>query len=1398
MSKRTKALARDPEGFVIPEKLRGTPSPETDPNLKENWPISNNQISKLNFSRTQLQTRCRLFKTIRSALENPKQSKAITNSVFNQIRKGLFELPSHSSFTSSLKEIIKLILEGGGIPSVFLQSVSDWTGSDSAEKCLENLIFDLQDNNTSILQYYPIKPKKPSDFHFSEIFTDFFLGIGDALCKSIVKDIHLESISITCRWVKTIANASIRPLRHSGCVALNGILRSLISTKLELLEKLSRFKIQLENESPGTGAKESLEEELSKASKLCEKLDNLIKDIVSDSWISRAQDVSPDIRNNCLCNLSEGILQPHMANIVCESEIPSLLIGLLPEELNSNRIQILRSILICIETEEILKKCSVILTEKSFLRSLKNLVALASKLPSDSEVSSCGELALRVLIGLLKNELLHEEFVDEIVDLLWLGPSSAEISSLLAEFVDSSLFEGGISHENIESRELIDLANHQIDNKKIRSLMNLDGLKTLEPSRIRSDLQTLLEFIHEFGRDLVVLTHRCVNAFWSKAPCVRDSKFLVEMLLATECSSSSQLEPLDEGMRKALLLVLHANVSRIEDLLLMESQDISNSSYFKSESLLCKYRAFIVISVILEYMEPLILLHEQNIDCLTILLSIFSICISLYCRTAQDKENSSFIPSGMKHFPLKKLIALLNSHTDSRVIDGICMTFSPIVNLDCKNLLFNESSLIDIKSEIGLLNKNFVNTFFTSGREFLANTDGLLYSDVAENTSKSKKSKKSSTKPNNPQNSVLNTMCNFRKAFGVVKYLTTINIYLSNQFRDNLSSYKSSEMSPEQGSGVPLSFETLFEVLERAERIIQLNLDQILTHQCTQLYSLTLDMITTGYAHLVQDLLQGIDAESIDNNEMDLENNQASENSYLTLNNLKESTIDIYKAVRHKLSSILLESLRNNIKHKSVNNQCLNLISLLSMCSILVMMGLQGTVENNLQDPDGECEVKWSLTDSELALITKELIYWTCSNRVKNIDDFKPSKLSSSLIEGFNNILNFSDKDKPYYLLYPSCRIFEPLDNLKDESFVTTPETLDTYKNKLNDFLSHPFSPGCILAIISVSSQYKTTSQVFTPILVNYLTDIEDIMINNYYLETIQANLGSESNKERIAFSNNFIKFALFREGQENLGVFTCILICLIISYVQDNHMRAQQLSKKLFPTLSSRIGWKKLEELIKSNSSDLSRSILECLRFSLFGEISLPVFADIISRDELIEKSIKTKGIINLFLDFLTTQNAPGGKTVISTLSTPEIQRILDQAKALCDFDGKNSSSGGRLSIILNKELFDNDVMNFLDVISGQSVKKTSNKNKSSYKQTTNTDSEDNSLNFSGENNITGSSKCKYRPKRKRPSRASKSKVIYLEDDEDGVDFDSEIEDEIIEDSNSSDNENELEVEND
>ncbi|KAH8584356.1 protein with stromal antigen (SA STAG) domain [Cryptosporidium sp. chipmunk genotype I] len=1399
MPKRTKALTRDSEGFAIPEKLRGTPSPEADPNLKENWPISNNQISKRNFSKTQLQTRCRLFKTIRSAVENPKESKSITNLVFNQIRKGLLERPNHSSFISSLKEIIRLILEGGGIPSVFLQLVSNWTESDSAEKCLENLILDLQDNNTSILQYYPIKPKKPSDLYFCEIFTDFFLGIGEVLCKSIVKDIHLDSIAITCRWIKCIANASIRPLRHSGCVALNGILRSLILTKLELLEKLSRFKIQLENESQGTGARESLEEELSKTSKLCEKLESIIKDIVSDSWSSRVQDVSPDIRNNCLCTLSESILQPHMTSLVCEAEIPSMLISLLPEELNSNRIQILRSILICVETKEILKNCKVILINESFLRSLKNFAALASKLPSDSEVSSCGELAIRVLIGLLKNDLLQEEFVDEIVDLLWLGPSSPAISSLLAEFVDSALFEGGISHENIEARELIELAYHQIDNKKIRSLINLDGLKTLERSRIRSDLQTLLEFIHEFGRDLVVLTHRCVNAFWSKAPCVRDSKFLVEMLLATECSSSSQLEPLGEEMRKALLLVLHANVSRIEDSLLMEPENASSLLYSKAESIITRFRAFLVISVILEYMEPLILLHEKNTDYLTILLSTFSTCISLYCKIAQDKENSNFIPSGMKHFPIKKLIALLHSHTDSRVIDGICMTFSPISSLDCKNLQFNESSLIDIQSDIESLNKKLLDTLFASGREFLANTDGLLYSDVAKNISNPKKSKKSSTKTSNAQNSALNTMCNFRKAFGVVKYLTTSNIYLSNQFRDNLSPYKSSEMSPERGSGVPVSFEILFEVLERTERIIQLNLDEILSHQCTQLYTLTLDMITTGYVHLVQDLLQGVDVNSIENNEMDDEDGQESENNYLTLSNLKESTIEIYKAVRHKLSSILLESIRSNIKHKLVDGQCLNLISLLSLCSFLVMTGLQGTVENNLQDPDADCEVKWALSDSELALITKESIYWTCSNRGKHLNDFKLPDLSSSLIEGFNSILNFSDNDKPYYLLYPSCRIFEPLDNLKDESFVTTPETLLVYKNKINDFLVHPFSPGCILATISISSQYKTTVEVFTPILINYLTDIEDVMINNYYLESIQPNLGSVTSKEKLAFANKFIESALFKEDQGYLGVFTCILICMIISYIQENHSKAQRLSKKLLPTFSSKFGWRKVEELIKSNSLDLSRSILECLRFSLFGEISLPVFRDIISRDELIEKSIKTKGIIKLFLDFLTTQNAPGGgKTVISFLSAPEIQRILDQAKSLCNIDGSNSSGSSRLSIMLNKELFDSDFLNFLDIISGQSEKKTS-KNKISQKQSTK-DSENNSINISIENSTDESSKSKQnRPKRKRSSRASGSKVIYLEDDdeeEDFIDLDEEDNDEeMVEDSNLSENETEIGV---
>lgn len=1376
MPKRTRALNRDPEGFVIPEKLRSTtPSPESDPNLKENWPISSNQNSKQSFSRMQLQTRCRLFKTIRSALENPKQSKTITGSVFNQIRKGLLEIPSHSAFASSLKEIVRLILEGGGIPSVFLQSVSDWLEPDSAEKCLQGLILDLEHNNTSILQHYPIKPKKPSDFLFSEVFTDFFLGIGDALCKGFVKDVTLESIEIACRWMKSIANVSIRPLRHSGCVALNGTLRSLIVTKLEFLEKLSRFRAQLESESPGTGAREKLEEEFSKTSKLCEKLDALIKDIISDSWIARSQDVSPEIRNNCFVTLSESILQPQMADLVCERGIPSLLVGLLPEELNSNRIQILRSILICAETKEIVESCGEIFAEKSFLKNLRNLAVLASKLPSDSEVSSCGELALRILLELLKRELLGEGFVDEIVDLLWLDQSSPDISSLVSEFVDSALFEGGISHENIEARELIELASHQVDNKKTRSMMNLDGLKTLEPSRIRSDLQTLLEFIHEFGRDLVVLTHRCVNAFWSKAPCVRDSKFLVEMLLVTECSSSSQIEPLNEEMRKALLLVLHANVSRIEDSLFMDSGDHSSMSYFKSESLFCKFRAFVAISVILEYMEPLTLLHEHNTEYLTILLSIFSTCIGLYCKLVQDKQNSSFIPDGMKHFPLKKLLALMQSHTDSKVIDGICMTLSPIAGLDCKDLPFNESSLVDIQSEIESLNQKLLETFFVSGREFLANTDGLLYSDVTENASKSKKAKKSSTKTSNAQNSTLDTMCNFRKAFGVVKYLTTSNVYLSNQLRDHFSPHKPSEMSPEQGSGVPRSFEILFEVLERSERIVQLNIDQVLSHQCTQLYTITLDMLTTGYAHLVQDLLQGIDVDSADDNYSGLDSvdDQRSEINCLTLVNLKESTIEIYKAVRHKLGSVLLESIRNNIKHHSENDQCLNLVSLLSTCSFLVMMGLQGIIENNLQDLEADNEVKWALSDSELALITKELIHWTLLNRGKHVDDnLKAPKLSSSLIEGFNSILNYSDQDKPYYLLYPSCRMFEPLDNLKDESPVTTSETLETYKSKISDFLGNPFSPGCILAAISISSQYKVTKQIFSPILVNYLADIDEIMISNYYLEGLQSNPGPEASREKLVFSNKFLESVLFKEKQGNLGIFTCILTCLIISYVQDNHERAQKLSKKFLPRFSSKFGWKRVEDLAKSNSSDLSRSILECLRFSLYGELSLPVLGDIVSRDELIEKNIKTKGVIKLFLDFLTTQNAPGGgKTVIGTLSLSEIQRILDQAKELCDING-SGSSGGRFSIMLNKELFDNDVVNFLDIISGQTEKKALNRSKSPRKQVAVAAS-------------NSSNPKKSKPAKKRPSKSLRSKAAYS-DDEESLNFDDE-EEETIEESNSS-----------
>ncbi|KAF7457087.1 nuclear protein SA-1 related protein [Cryptosporidium felis] len=1375
---RPKASTRDPEGFAIPEKLRSVSTTMVDSGSKENWPISEKNATKRKFSKTQLQTRCRLFKTIRSALDNPGQSKTLTNSVFNQIRRGLFEPPSHSSFVSSLREISRLILEGGGIPSVFLQSVPSWDEPDSSEACLQNLILDIKQSNVSILQYYPIKPKRSSERPFSELFSDFFAGIGENLSKNLPRDPELEALTFLCSWLKSISKVQIRPLRHSASVAMNGIFKGLVAARADILEKLSRFNIQLEEEFPESGTHETLEEECQRTYKLSNVLERILTDIILDFWIPRVQDVSPEIRLSCLANFSNSILQPHMARIICDAEVPELLMELLPEESTYNRTRILHSLLNCTGVEFIRSRTLVLFCKKSFLRALRNAVALAVKVPHDLEISNCGELALRILQELLRYGLLDEEFVDEVVDLLWLGPPPG-IGSILAEFIDIALFEGGISHENVETRELVELASSRIESKRIRSLIGLDTLQPLEPSRIRSDLQTFLEFIREFGKDLVVLTHRCVNAFWEKAPCVRDSKFLVEMLLATECSSSgSQLEPLDEEVRKTLLLVLHANVSHIEGLILAVTEDSPTTYFNKAEIFLCRPRAFVAISAVLEYMEPLILIHEKNTDQLAILLSIFSICTSLYCKLMQERDNSGFIPSGLKSFPLGRLLKIFHSHSDSRVIDGVCMTLAPVVSFDTNNAILKDNSFQEIQKEVAALNTKLFDSFLKSGREFLSNTDGILYSKVSEIQTEFRKMGKLSDIPN-ANLSPLNLFCNIRRAFGALKYLTTENVFISNRLKDASSPNRSSEMSPEQSSGVPVSFEVLFEVIERAERILQLELSETLTYQSTQLFSVTLDMVTTGYAHLVQDLLQGLD---IDSPEEVSSRRKVNENQLLTLKDLKESTIEVFKVVRHKLSTILLESLRSNMKHHPRSNQSLNLVSLLSLCSLLVMSGLQGTIENNLQDPEADALVNWPLSNSDLVLITKELIYWTSPRNSRNLqNETKTFKLSSPLIEAFGSLLSFSEKDKPFHILYPSCRVFEPLDNLKDEAFVTNPYTLNAYKTKIQNFLEHKFSPGCVLSLIAISSKYKLTTQIFTPVIFNYLADIENVMVEDYYIESIYYSQGKEASSDKLPFLSKFLEmFFMGNQGWSSFGAFSCILVSLILSHIQDNSKRTRILSKKLFPAFSSRVGWKKTEEFIKTNSSDLNRSILESFRFSLFGQLSIGIFRDTISRDELIANNTKTKEVIGPFLDFLTTQNAPGGKTILSLLSSQEIEQILEEAKKICGIDGENSSNG--LPTLLNSELFDIDVMNFLDIISGKHQKKTVVKSKNPQKSGKYFDLGDNPISLNPNIPILESPITRNEPKKKR-SKTSNSESEWSDEDENDND-------ETLEDSKSSEDE--------
>ncbi|KAH8739408.1 hypothetical protein FG386_000380 [Cryptosporidium ryanae] len=1415
MSKRIKISSKkDSDGFQIPEVLRSEASvsggnadnPNVDERGENSWPISDSNRGAFGkkYSKIQLQSRCKLYKTIKTALENPRQRHVITSSVFNQIQRGIIqENVTNSSFVFSLKEIIKLIFEGAGIPSIFTLVIRDWTSFPGVESNMNQVIVDLQDNNTNVIQYYPLRSRKQGDTAFLETFTDFFSELGEKLAVILEGNSEPEMLKlVVLGWLYVLSKTPLRPLRHSGCVALNGVLKGLSKSRNDIDEKISRFKNQMKNESPDSKSYKSLEEEVSSQVEMTKNIDLLISKILNDFWTPRSQDISEDVRYNCFETLSKGILVfPSLFEAVSNTEIHRVLSDFLPEETNHlNKILILECISSILKLETFKTISHDLFKNRILLECLKNEIIISSKAPeSHKDLFAFGELSINILILALKNDFLEEEYIDEIVDLLWITsspPSScSKIGALLAEFIDSSLFDGGITHDKVESRELIDLLDNHIEGKKLRNSLDFQGLMTIEPSRVRSDLQTLLEFIHEFGKDYVILTHRCVNAFWTKAPCVRDTKFLVEMLVSTELSGQ-QLEPLDEEIRKTLLLVLHSNVTYIEDLLMFYIEEPNSNS--RNEIIFGKYRSLIAISSIMEYIEPLILIHEKNLDNLTILLSTFSTIVSLYFKLIRTKNNSKvdeIIPSGisvLKQFPLKKLLQILNSHSDPRVIDGICMCFSPILNIDLNEidsgdfnavsslfLQMDETYIKQVQDGISDLKKQLMSDFFVIGRDYLADTDNVLYSDIVEEPkgkkSRTVESKNSFSMKNKvAKDSTINTICKFRRMYGVIKYLTLENIYLDKEYnRNNYSPNKSKNiniLSPEQGTGIPYLFEILIEVLERSGRIVQKSSDQILVYQTSQLFCTTLDILTTGYTHLVQDLLRSIDSTLNKHDDQVIFN---------------ESIIEIYKSIRHKFSCTLIETIRFNLKHDSLNdasnNYCFDYLNILSISSVMVMFGLQGIIENSVQENEEFHPIieliEWKILDSDLSLIIKEYVYWTNPNRNNENENEVVSTVSSALIEGFNCLITSgSDKKQPHYLLYPSCRIFEPLDNIKDETFVTSSETLETYRKKIKEFIYNKFAPGCILSLLTIFSQYKLISQLFIPVIFKYLIDIEGVMVNNYYLDGIKYIIKRENEREKLFLSNKFLDSFLFNDPNNTIGIFSILLITIVLSCIEKNFERAKIVSKKLIPSFTSKIGWRKVEEIIKENSLDISKSIIESFRFALIGEIHLPIYRNVINRNEIIEKSIKTKDSIKAYIDLLTTQNAPGGgKTVLNLLSSDEINHILDEIKLLCDF-GNESNNENVSSYYFINESFDAEIKQFLDTIASFSDKDQQKKNNyiQKNKNTTNVASSNHNT-----SNVISSKNKKNKSKQKKNSL--KNLDIYSDDDfeddlgEDDFEFDDE-----------------------
>ncbi|OII76391.1 hypothetical protein cand_027140 [Cryptosporidium andersoni] len=1296
MVKKLRTSEVDPEGFAIPEKMKSNSNIDLDVSYKENI-MGNVSNSKTTYSKSQLSTRCRLYRGIKSAVENTRQKSVLSTSLFMQIYKQISNT-SNSEYITKVKEVIKLILEGGGIPSLFADNMI--LKEEHIKKNLEDLIINLQENGVSILHYYPLRPKKKNDNTFQELFELFFKGLAEYLLKKPINsgledsnDFGYESLRLILVWLKGFCTITLRPLRHSSIIAVNGILKGMGNIKGEILETLERFRQQKKKDSKSSNSLKTINKEINRYELAMDKIKGICDDIVHNIWIERIKDIAEYIRLTCILTLQDVLLEDCMINVIETIDIMNILKMLLNDQSIDNRIACFSCIKKIASMDNLRNIYKDYFRDFEFLNSLKNMIIAASKSDIDEDKIKMGEYSISILNEILMCGFLEESFIDEIVDLLWLDFKSNKLSSSIALFINNALFNGGIIHENVESEEFVEILENEMGKKRMKSSISIEQIRSIDTDRLKLDLNTLLEFLSEFGKDYIILTSRCVNSFWSNTPCIRDTKLLVETILEVENSGIQGDNNLITNINKLLLLVLHSNLSKIQGSL---SDKHNNPNIYSINDNI--YRASIAIRTVFQYIEPLILVHEANLDNLTIILTIISIVISMYCTLLQLKVSPSLIPSNF-NFPLQKVLNLYFSHSDPKILDGICMILSPLSKLEVEDILYNGEILKEIKSSVKGIQKKLIDEFISIGKGYLKTTDELLYLKDIEDLSDPNKEKKTKNKKNSKDYDLVlkkatsEAITCYRRIYAIIKYMAIDNIFLLNNFADISSLNNSNEnMTPEQTSGMPLIYEILLEILERSERVINSQQYNIILYQTLQLYNVILDFLTTGYTHLVQYLLQGVDVDNSSDMDLFLQNKTKSNINKCNLlenNIVHSSTATVYKNLRHKMSCVLLEILRFSQNKDQIEDEkhiCYGYLRFLSLSSFFIMLNLQGIVEENVTQSDFEIGLQWVPSDSDLTVIIKEYLYWIqISHKLKFSYD-KNHHIMEFLVYGSYNT------DKPLYILYPNCRVFEQLDNLKDEPIISTDNLLSKFRNKLKEFIFHSYNPTCILTLLISNCKHNLTSDMLAPLFLLFIPIIKDY-ISKHSLHVEESNIIYNFDK----FTNSLVE-EFYSNKNKILGIFTCIVIAMILAYSNKSEDKAEIIGKTFIDLYAIKAGSKKFDSAIKDNASDLILSIVEGMRYALYGATVIPVYRNIITRENIINGKILVGNFVKYIEDLFTIHNLGGNKPLLNYLATGEINQILEQLRILCKI--RNDENNTILNYYGNQDILNEDAIKFLDRI--------------------------------------------------------------------------------------------------